>query len=86
MKLVLVPLCQIACAIQVFRRAVNVERDAGKCVTQPALNEADGKMCYVYADPCPAKLFGGMNRGSASAEWIEDGISLVAAGFDDPFK
>ena len=69
-----------SCAVQVFRRAVDLEWYAWEGVLQPLLDERYGKVRYVDADPLPTELLGRMNGGAASAERIKHDIALIRAG------
>jgi hypothetical protein len=57
---------------------MHVESDAWEGVFQAALNQADGEVRHVYADPLPAKLLRGVNRGAATAEWIKHNVAGIA--------
>ena len=86
LELVLVAPGEVAGAVQVLGGAVHVEGDAGEGVLEAALDEADGEVGDVYADPAAAELLGGVGCRPAAAEGIEDEVAGVAAGQEDAFK
>ena len=55
-------------------------------VEQPRLDERDGELRDVDANPVAAQLLGGVNRRAAAAEWVEHQIAGVAAGLDDALQ
>src|ERR1035437_1330610 len=76
--------------------AAHVSRDAqhvvggrdtvAVCVEQSLLNEVNGDVCDVYADPAPLEFDRSVNRGSATAEGVQDYVTLTAARRDDALK
>ena len=50
------------------------------------INEGDGQVGDVDANPAAAEFFGGSDGGAAAAEGIEDDIAGIAAGLDDAFE
>jgi hypothetical protein len=65
---------------------VNLKGDAGEGVFQAALNQRDGEVRYVYADPPAAEFLRGVDRGAAAAERVEHHVAGVAARGQDAFK
>jgi hypothetical protein len=57
-----------------------------ECVVKPLLDESDGKMRDVDADPSAVEALGNLHGGAAAAEGIENNVTLVGAGFDDAIK
>lgn len=55
-------------------------------VAEAALDEADGEVGDVDADPFAIEALCNCNGCAAAAEWVENGVAFVAAGFDDAFQ
>jgi hypothetical protein len=83
---VLVARREVARSLDVLRDAVDVVRDARKRVLEAPLDQCNGKMRDVDADPLPAEFFRGMNGGAAAAKGIEDDVAGVGGGGDDAFE
>ena len=89
MKLVRVFFGEGFCTLQVDRFADDFVGSANRItegVVEAFLDQTDGEVGDVDADPTPAKFLGGVHRGAATAERVEDEIVGVAAGRDDPFE
>jgi len=57
-----------------------------KCVGEAFLDEADGEVGDVDADPAAAEALGYLNGGAAAAEGVEDHVAFVGTGFEDAFE
>src|SRR5487761_76915 len=55
-------------------------------IYETMLDEADGEIRDVDADPAAAKLLRRGHRGAATAEGVEDDITNVGSGAEDPLK
>ena len=55
-------------------------------VGEALLDEADGEVGNVDADPAAVEALGYLNGGAAAAEGVEDEVAFVGAGFDDAFE
>jgi hypothetical protein len=86
LELVLVAERQIAGAFQVLGHAVNVKANAGECVLQPLLDQADCQVRNVDADPSPTQFLCGMNGSAATAERVQHHVTLVARRSNDAFQ
>lgn len=64
-------------AIEVFRRAVNVEGDTGEGIFKPLFDQRYGEVSNVNAGPATAKFLGSVNGSAATAEWVKDNIAFI---------
>ena len=55
-------------------------------VLQAVLDEVDGQVGDVDADPAALQAFGHGHRGAAAAEGVQDHVAFVAAGPDDALQ
>jgi len=65
---------------------MHVILNAREGIVEPFLDERDSQMCDINADPLPSKLLGHVNRGPTAAEGVQDYITFLATGVDDPFQ
>ena len=65
---------------------VAVVEQAAHGLLETHVDQLDGFRGYVDTDPLAAQLVGGDAGGGTPAEWVEDDVSLVAAGLDDAFE
>jgi hypothetical protein len=49
---------------------------------QAVLDEGNGELGHVYANPVAAKFLGGVNGRAAAAERVEHHVAGIAAGLD----
>src|ERR1035441_7088848 len=71
LELVFVPRGEVARGIEVFGRAVDLKREAGlEGVLEPFLDERNGEVRDVYADPLAVELLRGVNGRAATAVLI----------------
>ena len=68
---------EVAGAGEVLRHAVGVEGDAGEGVAQALLDQADGEVGDVDADPLPPELLRRVHGGAAAAERVEHHLAGV---------
>ena len=57
-----------------------------KRIFEPSLDEIDGEIGDINANPSPPEFVRRVNGGPAAAEGIEDDVALVGARFDDAFE
>src|ERR1700686_1618278 len=55
-------------------------------IPQPALDQIDGEIGDIDADPFAPEFLRRVNGGAASAKWIEHDIPRIAARADDAFE
>ena len=55
-------------------------------VGEALLDEADGEVGDVDADPAAVEALRDLDGGAAAAEGIENEVAFVGAGFDDAFE
>ena len=55
-------------------------------VVEAGLDEADGEVGDVDADPAAVEFLGDLNGGSAAAEGVEDYVAFVGGGAEDAFE
>ena len=55
-------------------------------VLQAVLDEGNGQVRHINADPVAAEFLGGVNRRAAAAERVEHHVAGIAAGLDDPLQ
>ena len=55
-------------------------------VGEADLDEVDGEVCDVDADPAAVEFLGGGDGGAAAAEGVHDNIARVRGRFDDAFE
>jgi hypothetical protein len=55
-------------------------------IGEALLDEADGEVGDINANPAAIKALGGLDGGAATTEGIKDEVSLVGAGFEDAFE
>ena len=55
-------------------------------VLQAVLDEGNGELRHVNADPVATEFLGGVNRRAAAAERIQHHVAGIAAGLDDPLQ
>ena len=55
-------------------------------VLQAVLDERNGQLRHVNADPVAAEFLGGVNRRAAAAERVQHHVAGIAAGLDDPLQ
>ena len=53
---------------------------------QPLLDQRNGYVRNVNANPCAAELLCCMDRGAAAAEWIKHHVARVRGGSNDAFQ
>src|SRR5580704_3482285 len=71
---------------EIFWDAGDVELESGKGVFQTPLNQVNGEMSDIDADPATVQLLRGVDGGAAAAERIENQIAFVGGGGNDAFK
>jgi hypothetical protein len=86
LELILVAGGQIAGSVQVLRGAVNLELDAREGIAQALLDQRDGEMRDVDADPLALELLGGVNGGAAAAERVEHHVAFVRGDREDALE
>ena len=86
LELVAVVPGKLARRAEVFRLADDLELQAGEHGGQAVLLQRDGQVGDVDADPAPAQLLRGRDRGAAAAERVEHHVAGVAAGLDDALQ
>jgi hypothetical protein len=64
---------------------VGVANLVAEGVAESLLDEADGEMGDVDADPAAVEALRDLNGGAAAAEGIEDEVAFVGTGADDAF-
>jgi hypothetical protein len=77
LELILVAVGEVARAVDVLRRAMNLEFESGERIFEPAFNQADGKVRYVNSYPLAIELLGRVNGGAAAAKWVKNCIILL---------
>ena len=55
-------------------------------VLQAVLDEGNGELRHVNADPVAAEFLGGVNGRAAAAERVQHHVAGIAAGLDDPLQ
>ena len=55
-------------------------------VGEALLDEADGEVGDVDADPAAVEALRDLDGGAAAAEGVEDEVAFVGTGFDDAFE
>ena len=55
-------------------------------VVEAGLDEADGEVGDVDADPAAVELLGDLDGGAAAAEGVEDYVAFVGTAADNPFE
>ena len=86
LELVFVPRGEVARGVQVFGRAVDFKREAGlEGVPQPFLDERNGEVRDVYADPLAVELLRGVNRRAATAERKTAWLKIPSLTIAQPF-
>ena len=78
---------KVARGVEVFGRAVNFKFTTRlERVFEPFLDERNGEVRDVYADPFAFEFLRGVNGCAAAAEWIKNHVTFIAAGFDDALQ
>jgi hypothetical protein len=57
-----------------------------KAGVQTISYQANGKVSYVNPDPATIQLLRNLNRGAASAEWVENYVAFVGRSSQDAFE
>jgi hypothetical protein len=76
--LVLVEGGKRSCPVKVFRSSIHLEGGARESVSKASLNERNGKVGDVDADPPALELLGSVNGCPTAAERVEDCSTLFA--------
>ena len=76
-----------ACVVRGFADDLVGGFDLGaEGVGEALLDEADGEVGDVDADPAAVEALRDLDGGAAAAEGVEDEVALVGTGFDDAFE
>ncbi len=87
LELELVQFRQALCALEIRRLTLLLKLQfLAERIAQPALDEIDGEIGDINADPLATQLLRRVNRRAATAKRVEHNIAGIGAGFDDAFE
>src|ERR1035437_2407511 len=87
LELELVHFRQALCALEICGLTLFLKLQLfAERIFQTSLNEIDGEIRDINADPVPTQLLRPVNRRAATAERVEHKPAGIGAGFNNAFK
>jgi hypothetical protein len=87
LELELVQFRQALCALEIRRLTLFLKLNViAESIFKTVLDEIDGEIRHINADPLATRLLRCVNRCAAAAKRVEDGVAGIATGVEDALK